>query len=98
MKTFRPGWSDVQYPDGTIVWTTPSGRTYTTKPGSRLFFPTVNTTTALIVPGTPVPNSADKLRLMPKRKRSRAKERAYRINADRALNDAHVAENNNPPF
>ncbi|MET0900226.1 MAG: DUF222 domain-containing protein [Mycobacterium sp.] len=98
MKTFRPGWSDVQYPDGTIVWTTPSGRTYTTKPGSSLFFPAVNTTSALIVPGTPRPNSPDKLQLIPKRKRSRAKERAYRINAERALNDAHVAENNNPPF
>jgi hypothetical protein len=98
MKTFRPGWSNVQYPDGTIVWTTPSGRTYKTKPGSSLFFPTVNTTTAPIVTGTPRPNSPDKLRMMPKRKRSRAKERAYRINAERALNDAHVYEQNNPPF
>jgi hypothetical protein len=85
MKTFRPGWSDVQYPDGTVVWTTPSGRKYTTKPGSSLFFPAVNTTTAPIATGTARPNSPDKLQMMPKRKRSRAKERAYRINAERAL-------------
>ena len=98
MKTFRTGWSDMQYPDGTVVWTTPSGRTYQTKPGSSLFFPTANTTTALIVTGTAKPNSPDKLQMMPKRKRSRAKERAYRINAERALNDARVYERNNPPF
>jgi hypothetical protein len=98
MKTFREGWNDVQHPDGSIVWTTPSGRTYMTKPGSSLFFPTVNTTTAPIVTGAPRPNSPDKLQLMPKRKRSRAKERAYRIKAERALNDVHVYENNHPPF
>jgi hypothetical protein len=98
LKTFRSGWSDAQYPDGTVVWTTPSGRTYTTKPGSSLFFPTANTTTGPIITGTTRPNSTDKLQMMPKRKRSRAKERAYRIAAERALNDAHVTEINNPPF
>jgi hypothetical protein len=34
---------------------------------------------------------------MPKRKRTKAKDRAYRIAAERALNDAHVAERNRPP-
>ena len=28
-----------QHPDGRIVWTSPSGRTYTTTPGGALFFP-----------------------------------------------------------
>jgi hypothetical protein len=37
MKTFWTGiggWADQQLPDGTIIWTTPSGATYTTHPGS----------------------------------------------------------------
>jgi hypothetical protein len=97
-KTFWSGWSDVQHPDGTIIWTTPAGQTYTTKPGSSLFFPTVDTTSAPIVTGTPTPNSPDKIQNMPKRrKRNRAKDRAHRIAAERALNDAYVAERNKPP-
>jgi hypothetical protein len=35
---------------------------------------------------------------MPKRRqRNRAKDRAYRIAAERALNDDYVAERNKPP-
>lgn len=97
LKTFWSGWSDVQHPDGSIVWTAPSGHTYTTKPGSQLFFPTVNTTSAPVTPGAPDPGGGDKIQKMPKRKRSRAKERAYRLKAERALNDDHVTERNRPP-
>jgi Domain of unknown function (DUF222) len=97
LKTFWSGWSDVQYPDGTVVWTTPAGRAYTTKPGSSLFFPGVNTTSAAISTGIPTPEPVDKSAMMPRRKRSRARERAYRTRAERALNDAHVAERNQPP-
>ena len=49
MKTFwtgTGGWVDEQWPDGTVVWAAPSGKAYTTHPGSRLFFPTWNVTTA----------------------------------------------------
>jgi hypothetical protein len=98
LKTFESGWTDIQHPDGTIDWTAPSGQTFTTKPGSSLYFPSIDTTTALIDTGTAPPNSPDKIRTMPQRKRHRAKERAYRITAERALNNAHVAERNNPPF
>ncbi|MET0899253.1 MAG: hypothetical protein ABWY45_15205, partial [Mycobacterium sp.] len=94
VKTFRDGWSEVQRPDGTLILTTPTGRTYTTIPTSRLLFPTVNTTSAPITPGTPKPRGPDKTAKMPKRKRSKAQQRAYRIAAERALNDAHVAERN----
>ena len=38
LKTFG-GWHDQQLPDGTVVWTSPHGQTYTTHPGSRLLFP-----------------------------------------------------------
>ena len=44
LKTFwagaTTGWHDEQLPDATIIWTSPSGHTYTTRPGSaaRLIF------------------------------------------------------------
>ena len=98
LKTFDSGWTDVQHPDGTVVWTTPSGQTYTTKPGAALFFPNVDTTTASIITAPPTPNSPDKKRKKPQRRRSHAKQRAYRITAERALNDAHVAEQQHWPF
>ncbi len=97
-KTFWPGWSDVQHPDGTVIWTTPTGRTYTTKPGSKLLFPTVSTTSAPIDTPAQPPTSADKINTMPtRRNRNRAKTISYRIKAERALNDAYVAERNKPP-
>lgn len=97
-KTFWAGWSEVQHPDGTIIWTTPAGHTYTTRPGSALLFPTVNTTSAPVdLPAQP-PTSPSKIRTMPtRRQRNRAKTIRYRIKAERALNDAYVAERNKPP-
>jgi hypothetical protein len=102
LKTFHDGWSEVQKPDGTIILTTPTGHTYTSIPTSRLLFPTVNTTSAPIAPGnptpgTPKPRAPDRTAKMPKRKRTKAKDRAYRIAAERALNDAHVAEREQRP-
>jgi len=35
--------------------------------------------------------------MMPKRRRTRAQDRDHRIDAERALNAAHVAERNKPP-
>jgi hypothetical protein len=97
LKTFHDGWSEVQKPDGTITLTAPTGHTYTSIPTSRLLFPTVNTTSAPIAPGKPTPRAPkprapDRTAKMPKRQRTKAKDRAYRIAAERALNDAHVAE------
>jgi hypothetical protein len=48
LKTFwtgSGGWADKQSPDGTVTWTAPSGRTYTTEPGEALFFPILATAT-----------------------------------------------------
>jgi hypothetical protein len=42
LKTFWAvvnGWRDQQWPDGTVIWTSPTGQTYFTRPGSRLLFP-----------------------------------------------------------
>jgi hypothetical protein len=35
--------------------------------------------------------------MMPTRRKTRAAQRAYRITAERRLNDARVAERNKPP-
>ena len=87
-KTFG-GWDDVQLPNGTVVWTSPSGRSYTTKPGSLLFFPTWDATTAnLPPPPTVVPPSACRALKMPTRRRTRAADDTARIKAERAQNKA----------
>ena len=95
MKTFWTGiggWTDEQLPDGTVIWTSPSGRRYTTTPGSRLFFPTWNTATAALPPPTgPPPAAGDRGLMMPRRRRTRAAERAARIKAERA-------QHHPPPF
>jgi hypothetical protein len=91
------GWQDQQ-PDGTVVWTSPSGHTYTTRPGSRLLFPTLCLPTGEL-PATPTVYQpcGDRGIMMPKRRRTREQDRARRIDAERALNAAHIAERNQPP-
>jgi hypothetical protein len=103
VKTFwvgDGGWIDQQSPDGTVTVTTPAGKTYTTKPCSSLLFPGWNiTTTASPSTGTPPPRAPGYEVKMKKRKRTRTQDRAYRIAAERALNAAHIAENQEPlPF
>ena len=97
MKTFWTGvggWADQQFPDGIVVWTAPSGKTYTTHPGSRLFFPTWNVTTAALPPTTkPPPNAEGRGLMMPRRKRTRAVDFAAAIQAERELNQRDI-----PPF
>jgi hypothetical protein len=101
LKTFwtgPDGWRDQQLPDATIVWTAPTGQTYTTRPGSRLLFPTLCLPTGRIpAASTPDGEPGGRGVMMPTRKRTRAQDRAYRIDAERALNAAHVAERNRPP-
>ncbi len=93
VKTFWPGWTDRQRPGGTLLIGTPSGHTYATKPGAALLFPNVNTITAALPSPAPGPPLAPGRTLkMPKRKQSRAKARAARMQAERALNRDGVAE------
>jgi len=77
---------------------TPSGHTYTTRPGSHLLFPTLcvptgELSTAAAVDRPPKEHGV----MMPKRRRAREQDRIYRINAERALNAVYVAERNQPP-
>ena len=109
LKTFwtgKAGWSEVQLPDGRIVMTSPAGKVYTTVPGSWALFPDWNTTTADVMSSYKPPQSVEPPQpvdpqgrglQMPRRKRRRVIEEACRIRAERALNDAYVAERNKPP-
>ena len=86
-------------PDGAIVWTSPAGRRYTTKPGGALFFPQLAAPTEeldLAVQQS-ADSSSDRTLLMPTRQRTRAAERAARIAWERGLNEARWAADP-PPF
>lgn len=100
LKTFwggRGGWTNRQLPDGSVIWTSPAGKRYTTLPGSRLLFPAWDSTTTTVVPAAAGQPSGDRGLMMPTRRRTRAQDLKYRIKFERALNDEHVAERNQPP-
>lgn len=98
LKTFWDGWSDRQFPDGTVEWTSPTGKTYVTHPGSQVLFPQWKITTGTLPPpSTATDPSHPRKLMMPTRRRTRAQQRAYRIQCARNLNDAYVAERNRPP-
>ena len=81
------------------MFTSPSGRTYTTTPGGALFFPQLatptETLTAAVRPIDDLPPG--RTLMMPTRKRTRAAERAARIAWERGLNEARWAADP-PPF
>ena len=89
LKTFWTGdWALALLPDGAAIWTSPTGRTYTTHPGSRSHFPQWDTTTG----GLPLPRQSETFSvgrglMMPRRNRTRAAERAARIKAEREQKD-----------
>jgi hypothetical protein len=94
LKTFYTGsggWADKQSPDGTVVWTTPTGRTYSTKPGGSLFFPILATPTgeAAIRKLTTEPAELRGL-MMLRRSRTRTEERNERITAERRINEQRL--------
>lgn len=100
LKTFWQ-WRDKQLPDGTVIWTLPSGHTYVTTPGSAVLFP------ALTVPTGDLPNSVkprsgscgNKTAMMPTRRRTRAQERSQRIAAERNCNrDDRLARQQAYPY
>jgi hypothetical protein len=103
LKTFYcgvGGWREQQLPDATLILTSPTGHTYTTKPGSAVLFPALCRPTATLwAPGhePTVWTRGDRGAMMPKRRRTRAENLAKRIQAERKLNDEYVAERNKPP-
>lgn len=88
VKTFW-GWHEKQLPDGTLILTSPSGQTYVTTPGSALLFPSlcrgigaIPATEADVAPEC----CGDRTAMMPRRRRTRAQNRAARIAAERRRN------------
>jgi hypothetical protein len=88
VKTFW-GWRDQQLPDGTLILTSPSGHTSVTTPGSALLFPSLCLSTG----GIPAPEAdppadhrGQRTAMMPKRRRTRAQNRAHRIATERRQN------------
>lgn len=98
LKTFYTGvggWREVQQPGGTVTWTSPTGRRYTTTPDGALFFPVFSEPTGTVPePAAPPAPTAGRGLAMPVRRRSRAEERASRIEWERGINRAR----NVPPF
>ena len=88
MKTFW-GWSEQQLPDGTLILNSPAGHTQVTTPGSAPLFPSL----CRAVGGMPAPEAdppadycGERTAMMPKRRRTRAQNRANRIATERRQN------------
>ena len=71
LKTFHSGWRDTQLPDGTVIWTSPTGRTYRTSPAGADLFP---------------PSRAPACAAPAPSRRSRSKQRSSRITQARKHN------------
>jgi len=114
LKTFYTGaggWAERQLPDGTVIWTAPSGQLHTTTPGGAQFFSALATPTAqLVIPESHGPLQASRALMMPTRQHTRAQNRAYRIALERQHNTARITrkqfllaeriarDNEPPPF
>jgi hypothetical protein len=85
LKTFW-GWRDQQLPDGTVIWTSPSGQTYITTPGSAVLFPTLSVPTGELDAIRDLRRSADRAAMMPRRRRTRAQNRARYVATERQRN------------
>ena len=88
LKTFW-GWREQQLADGTLILGSPAGQTYVTTPGSALLFPSL----CHAVGGMPAPEAdpprdycAQRSAMMPKRRRTRSQDRAYRVATERQAN------------
>ena len=88
VKTFW-GWQERQLPDATLILTSPAGRTYVTTPGSALLFPSLcRATGGIAAPEVDVPLDycGERTAMMPRRRRTRAQNRATRIATERRHN------------
>jgi len=86
-KTFW-GWRDKQLADGTVIWTLPGQQTYVTTPGSALLFPSLMAPTPAPSGRVIVETGSERIVLMPRRKTTRAQNRAKYIAAERCRNRA----------
>ncbi|WP_457146346.1 HNH endonuclease signature motif containing protein [Mycobacterium sp. URHB0021] len=95
IKTFFSGpggWKDQQLPDGTVIFTSPSGHTYATEAHGGVLFPTLAQPTGQLP--VPVTNDPSPYRavMMPKRRRTREQDRRDRITEERRQRTELIAE------
>ena len=85
------GWQHQQLRDGTIIWTSPAGETYTTTPGSALLFPALCEPTAALPPVAEPRRQccSDPAAAMPERATTRTQNRTQHREAERRLNRHH---------
>ncbi|OBI37976.1 hypothetical protein A5711_12720 [Mycobacterium sp. E2238] len=99
VKTFW-GWQEKQLPNGTLILTSPAGRTYVTTPGSALLFPSLCRATGAIAAAEADPPQDycnERTAMMPTRRRTRTQDRTRRIATERRHNrDARLAQRAGP--
>ena len=90
VKTFYSGpsgWAEQQLPDGTMVFTSPTGHRYATEPAGALLFPGLGvssqTPSAEPVTTRPLEPAVNRGLAMPTRKRTRDEDRRARIDRER---------------
>lgn len=86
IKTFYvgpSGWADQQLPDGTIVFTAPTGHIYSTESHGGLLFSALAVPTAPLAASLPAETSPDRTAMMPRRRKTREEDRRDRINRER---------------
>ncbi|OBF41957.1 hypothetical protein A5719_11365 [Mycolicibacterium peregrinum] len=89
IKTFQTGengWTDIQHPDGSHTWTSPTGHVYQTTPFSQILFPDWTTHTPAPKPAPAPETLTDRHAKMPLRQQTRQQARTQRINTERRLN------------
>jgi Domain of unknown function (DUF222) len=95
IKTFFSGpggWKDEQLPDGTVIFTSPSGHTYVTEAHGGALFPSLAQPTGeLPIPATDDP-SPYRAAMMPKRRQTREQDRRDRITEERRQRTELIAE------
>ncbi|MDF3338360.1 HNH endonuclease signature motif containing protein [Mycolicibacterium septicum] len=83
IKTFCPGWSDRQLPDGTVEITAPTGHTYTTEPHGAALFPALGQPTGELNLPEPPAHHPNRGAMMPTRRQTREQDRQDRIAEER---------------
>ncbi|GAA2542235.1 HNH endonuclease signature motif containing protein [Mycolicibacterium diernhoferi] len=95
VKTFRSGpngWTVKARPDGATEWTSPTGHTYVSTPGAAILFPHWNIHTTVPPPRhISLIHDDHSSAKMPTRQRTRAQDRAHRINAEHTRNATELA-------
>jgi hypothetical protein len=101
VKTFYcgpGGWTEAQYPDGTVTFTAPSGHQYITYPAGAQLYPTLSAPTGTLDSASaPPPAAANRGLAMPARRQTRNQDRHTRIRRERCLRAELNAAQTRPP-